>query len=78
VIKILFGCTRDFRVKMWGTSLPEEKLAGCSKSVLLSDLVGGTSSVGGTVRPSAFAAFRLTVVTVCKIGGSHTQGAKAD
>jgi hypothetical protein len=28
VIKILFGCTRDFRVKMWGTSLPEEKLAG--------------------------------------------------
>jgi hypothetical protein len=23
-----FGRTRDFRVKMWGTSLPEEKLAG--------------------------------------------------
>jgi hypothetical protein len=28
VIKISFGCTRDFRVKIWGTSLPEEKLAG--------------------------------------------------
>src|ERR1700680_3174066 len=28
VIKISFGCTRDFRVNMWGTSLPEDKLAG--------------------------------------------------
>jgi len=28
VIKISFGCTRDFRVKIWGTSLPEEKLVG--------------------------------------------------
>jgi hypothetical protein len=26
VIKISFGCTRDFRVKMWGTSSPEDKL----------------------------------------------------
>jgi hypothetical protein len=28
VTKISFGCTRDFLVKMWGTSIPEEKLAG--------------------------------------------------
>src|SRR4029077_15406251 len=28
VIKISFGCTHDFRVKMWGTSLREDKLAG--------------------------------------------------
>ena len=28
VIKISFGCTRDFRVKMWGTSSPDDKLAG--------------------------------------------------
>ena len=28
VIKISFGCTLDFRVKMWGTSSPEDKLAG--------------------------------------------------
>src|SRR6476469_8646607 len=28
VIKISFGCTREFRVKMWGTSSPEDKLAG--------------------------------------------------
>src|SRR6516164_1393831 len=25
VIKIYFGCTRDFRVKMWGTSSPDDK-----------------------------------------------------
>jgi hypothetical protein len=28
VIKISFGCTQDFRVKMWGASLREDKLAG--------------------------------------------------
>jgi hypothetical protein len=27
-IKISFGRTRDFRVKMWGTSSPEDKLTG--------------------------------------------------
>jgi hypothetical protein len=32
VIKISFGCTRDFRVKMWGTSSPEDKLAGDIKN----------------------------------------------
>jgi len=26
VIKIYFGCTRDFRLKMWGTSSPDDKL----------------------------------------------------
>ena len=28
MIKISFGCTRDFRVKIWETLLPEDKLAG--------------------------------------------------
>jgi hypothetical protein len=28
VIKISFGCTHDFRVKMWGTSLREDKPTG--------------------------------------------------
>jgi hypothetical protein len=45
VIKISFGCTRDFRVNMWGTSLPEDKLAGD-----LGNVIGATfdrrSSVG--------------------------------
>ena len=34
MIKISFGCTRDFRVKMWGTSLSEDKLAGGRGSVI--------------------------------------------
>jgi hypothetical protein len=41
VIKISFGCTRDFRVKMWGTSLPEDKLAGD-----LGNVIGATSIRG--------------------------------
>jgi hypothetical protein len=28
VIKNSSGCGRDFRVKMWGTSSPEDKLTG--------------------------------------------------
>src|ERR1700731_4410188 len=34
VIKISFGCTRDFRVKIWGTSSPEDKLAGDLANVI--------------------------------------------
>ena len=41
VIKISFGCTRDFRVNMWGTSLPEDKLAGDLGNVI------GAASIGG-------------------------------
>ena len=41
VIKISFGCTRDFRVNMWGTSLPEDKLAGDLGNVI------GVTSIGG-------------------------------
>ena len=41
VIKISFGCTRDFRVKMWGTSSPEDKLAGD-----LGNVIEATSSDG--------------------------------
>jgi hypothetical protein len=28
VIKNSLGCGRDFRVKMWGTSSPDDKLTG--------------------------------------------------
>jgi hypothetical protein len=41
VIKISFGCTRDFRVNMWETSLPEDKLAGD-----LGNVIGATSIDG--------------------------------
>src|ERR1700720_4678123 len=41
VIKISFGCTRDFRVNMWGTSLPEDKLAGDLGNVIEATSIGG-------------------------------------
>jgi hypothetical protein len=43
-IKISFGCTRDFRVKMWGTSLPEDKLAGDLGNVIGATSIGGRRS----------------------------------
>src|SRR5713226_4448221 len=44
VIKISFGCTRDFRVKMWGTSLPADKLAGDLGNVIEATSIGGRRS----------------------------------
>src|SRR5262245_60958436 len=41
VIKISFGCTRDFHVKMWVTSLPEDKLAGDLGNVIEDISIGG-------------------------------------
>jgi hypothetical protein len=52
VIKISFGCTRELRVKMWGTSLSEDKLAGD-----LGNVIEGTSISG---RFDFFAAEKLT------------------
>jgi hypothetical protein len=43
-IKISFGCTRDFRVKMWGTSSPEDKLAGDLGNVIEATSTGGRRS----------------------------------
>jgi hypothetical protein len=43
-IKISFGCTRDFRVKMWGTSSPEDKLAGDFGNVIEATSTGGRRS----------------------------------
>src|SRR6516165_4417773 len=53
VIKISFGCTRELRVKMWGTSLSEDKLAGD-----LGNVIEGTSISGR--RSDFFAAEKLT------------------
>src|ERR1700738_5090217 len=44
VIKISFGCTRDFRVKMWGTSSPEDKLTGDLGNVIEATSLGGRRS----------------------------------
>jgi hypothetical protein len=52
VIKISFGCTHDFRVEMWGTSLREDKLAGD-----LGNVIEATSILGR--RPNFFTAEKL-------------------
>jgi hypothetical protein len=44
VIKNSFGYTRDFRVKMWGTSSPEDKLAGDLGNVIEATSIGGRRS----------------------------------
>jgi hypothetical protein len=44
VIKISFGCTRDFRVNMWGTSLPDDKLTGDLGNVIGATSIGGRRS----------------------------------
>jgi hypothetical protein len=41
VIKISFGSARDFCVKMWGTSSPEDKLAGNLGNVIEAISTGG-------------------------------------
>src|SRR5262245_2536417 len=43
-IKISFGCTGDFHVNMWGTSLSEEKLAGDLGNVIEATTIGGRRS----------------------------------
>jgi hypothetical protein len=53
VIKISFGCTRDFRVNMWGTSLPEDKLAGDLGNVIGATSIGGRRSDFFTARKLA-------------------------
>src|ERR1700731_5133361 len=42
--KISFGCTRDFRVNMWATSLPEDKLAGDLGKLIEATSISGRRS----------------------------------
>jgi hypothetical protein len=51
--QISFGCTRDFRVNMWGTSLPEDKLAGDLGNVIGATSIGGRRSDFFTARKLA-------------------------
>ena len=44
-IKNSFGRRRDFRVKMWGTSSPEDKLTGDLGNVIEATSIGGRRSV---------------------------------
>jgi hypothetical protein len=43
-IKNSFGRRRDFRVKMWGTSSPEDKLTGDLRNVIEATSIGGRRS----------------------------------
>jgi hypothetical protein len=43
-IKNSFGRRRDFRVKMWGTSSPEDKLTGDLGNVIEATSIGGRGS----------------------------------
>src|SRR5215831_6085398 len=57
VIKISFGCRRDFHVKMWGTSSPEDKLAGDLGNVIEATSIGGRRSdffTAGKLTPGNF------------------------
>jgi hypothetical protein len=53
VIKISFGCTDDFRVKMWGTSLREDKLVGDLGNVIEATSIRGRRSDFFTARKLA-------------------------
>ena len=44
VIKNPPGCRRDFRVKMWGTSAPDDKLTGDLGSIIETTQIGGRRS----------------------------------
>jgi hypothetical protein len=52
-IKNSFGRRRDFRVKMWGTSSPEDKLTGDLGNVIEATSIGGRRSDFFTARKLA-------------------------
>jgi hypothetical protein len=57
VIKNSPGCRRDFRVKMWGTSSPDDKLTGDLGNVIETTQIGGRRSdrlTAGNLSPGNF------------------------
>src|SRR5262245_49429596 len=57
VIKNSPGFKRDFRVKMWGTSSPDDKLAGDFGNVIEATQIGGRRSnrfMAGKLSPANF------------------------
>jgi hypothetical protein len=57
VIKNSPGCRRDFRVKMWGTSSPDDKLTGDLGKVIETTQIGGRRSdrrTAGKLSPGNF------------------------
>src|SRR6516225_3868572 len=57
VIKNSPGCRRDFRVKMWGTSSPDDKLTGDLGNVIEATQIGDRRSdrlTAGKLSPGSF------------------------
>jgi hypothetical protein len=57
VIKNSPGCRRDFRVKIWGTSSPDDKLTGDLGNVIETTQIGGRRSdrfMAGKLSPGNF------------------------
>src|SRR5260370_31693698 len=57
LIKNSPGCRRDFRVKMWGTSSPDDKLTGDLGNVIEATQIGGRRSdrlMAGKLSPGNF------------------------
>ena len=57
VIKNSPGCRRDFRVKMWGTSSPDDKITGDLGNVIETTQIGGRRSdrlTAGKLSPGNF------------------------
>ena len=57
MIKNSPGCGRDFRVKMWGTSSPDDKRTGDLGSVIETTQIGGRRSdrlMAGKLSPGNF------------------------
>jgi hypothetical protein len=51
------GCRRDFRVKMWGTSSPDDKLTGDLRNEIEATQIGGFRSdrvIAGKLAPGSF------------------------
>src|SRR4029077_5398877 len=77
-MKITFGCTREFRVKMWGTSSPEDKLAGdlgnvieCARQSWCDPASASPAQVRGSVRLVASVAWPLVTVVAKRTQRLH-------
>jgi hypothetical protein len=63
VIKNSPDCRRDFRVKMWGTSSPDDKLTGDLGNVIESTQIGGRRAdrlTAGKLSPGNFGLLNAT------------------
>ena len=83
VIKNSPGCRRDFRVKMWGTSSPDDKLTGDLGNVIEATQIGGRRSdrlTAGKLSPGNFGLLQQYLPQPCLCmagtrGEAHRSGA---